>query len=233
MQKPAAPRHGPARRAALGALAALWLASAPALADAPSGLVPLPCGEAGPLRPADPVYCRKARHYVTPAAREALLRAAERVARERPGAVVRYMEASWPRGVRPMPPHRSHGDGRQIDLATFYEDRAGRALDRPPPAPNVRLLRGYGAYEPPQRETERVCAGGPASAPDPPAARGWRMDAARTQALIDALLAERSVRRIFLEPHLKRRLGYASDSRIRFAGCAAARHDDHLHVDFR
>ena len=201
----------------------LWLAGTPVSAEAPSGLVALPCNEAGPLRPADTVYCRKARHYVTPAAREA---------RERPGAVVRYMEASWPRGVRPMPPHRSHGDGRQIDVAIFYEDRAGRALDRPPPAPNVRLLRGYGAYEPPRQEAERVCVGGPASAPDPPAARGWRLDAARTQALVDALLAERSVRRIFLEPHLKRRLGYASDNRVRFAGCAAARHDDHLHVDF-
>ena len=200
---------------------------------ASSGLVALPCAEAGPLRPADPLYCVKTRHYVTPAFREALLRAADRVARERPGAVVRYMEASWPSGVRPMPPHHSHGDGRQIDLAVFYEDRAGRALDRPPPSPNRRLLRGYGAYEPPRREAERVCVGGPASAPDPPAGRHWRLDAARTQALVDALLAERGVRRIFLEPHLKRRLGYGGEARVRFAGCDAARHDDHLHVDYR
>ena len=50
---------------------------------------------------------------------------------------------------------------------------------------------------------------------------------------MDALLAERRVRRIFLEPHLKRRLGYAEDGRVRFAGCHAARHDDHVHVDFR
>lgn len=196
-------------------------------------LVPLPCAEAGSLRPADPVHCAKGRHYVTPDAREALLRAADRVARERPGTVVRYMEASWLQGVRPMPPHRSHGDGRQVDLAVFYEDRTGRPLDRPPPSPSPRLLRGYGAYEPPRHEAERVCAGSPASGPDPPATRGWRLDAARTQALIDALLAERRVRRIFLEPHLKRRLGYGGEPRIRFAGCAAARHDDHVHTDFR
>lgn len=204
-----------------------------AVAPGPTALVPLPCEETGALRPADPIYCEKARHYVTPTAREALLRAADRVARERPGAVVRYMEASWPRGVRPMPPHRSHGDGRQIDLAIFYEDRTGRPLNLPPRSTRERLARGYGAYEPPYREADRVCAGGPHSRPDPPADRGWRIDPARTQALMDALLAERGVRRIFLEPHLKRRLGYADDARVRFAGCNAARHDDHLHVDFR
>ena len=50
---------------------------------------------------------------------------------------------------------------------------------------------------------------------------------------MQALLAERHVRRIFVEPHLKRRLGFAGEARVRFAGCSAARHDDHLHVDFR
>jgi len=213
----------------------LGLLATPAAADAPSaaGLVPLPCAEAGPLRPAEPMYCRRDRHFMTPAARRALLRAAEHVAREHPGAVVRYMEASWPSGTRPMPPHLSHGDGRQIDIAIFYEDRKGRPLGRPPLSPNRRLARGYGAYEPPRREAERVCAGGPHDRPDPPSSRGWRMDAARTEALVQALLAERQVRRIFVEPHLKRRLGFAADNRVRFAGCSAARHDDHLHVDFR
>lgn len=167
-----------------------------------------------------------------PAARDALVGAARRVAAAHPGAVVRYMEASWPSGERPMPPHLSHGDGRQIDLAIFYEDRKGRALE-PPRSP--RLARGYGAYEPPGREAERVCvgAGTPHDRPDPPAGRAWRMDGERTGALIAALLAERQVGRIFVEPHLKTRLGFSGDGRVRFAGCSAARHDDHLHVDFR
>jgi murein endopeptidase len=179
------------------------------------------------------MYCRKDRHFMRPAARDVLVRAARRVAAGHPGAVVRYMEASWPSGERPMPPHLSHGDGRQIDLAIFYEDRAGRALRRPPLSP--RLARGYGAYEPPRREVERVCAGAKTShdRPDPPAGRAWRMDGRRTEALIAALLAARQVRRIFVEPHLKARLGFSSDGRVRFAGCNAARHDDHLHVDFR
>lgn len=213
----------------------LLLLGSPADAEALSaaGLVALPCAEAGPLRPADPVYCRTNRHYVTPAARGVLLRAAQRVATDHPGSIVRYMEASWPSGRTPMPPHLSHGDGRQIDLAIFYQDRAGHPLARPPVATQVRLLRGYGAFEPPQREADRVCRGGRHNAPDPPTTRRWRMDARRTEALLEALLAERQVRRIFIEPHLKRRLGFDREARVRFAGCSAARHDDHIHVDLR
>jgi hypothetical protein len=40
------------------------------------------------------------------------------------------------------------------------------------------------------------------------------------------------VRRVFIEPHLKARLDLARLSKVRFAGCRAARHDDHIHVDF-
>lgn len=192
-----------------------------------NGLVPLPCAEAGPLRPVSRGYCLAARHYVTPPARDALIGAAEAVARRHPGAVVRYMEASWPRGTRPMPPHLSHGDGRQIDLAVFYASRSGRPLKGPP------TLSGYRAYEPPRPGDARSCAGGRRGEPDPPASRRWKLDEARTADLVRALSADVRVRRIFIEPHLKARLGFVGDRKVRFAGCQAARHDDHLHIDFR
>nr|WP_261337459.1 hypothetical protein [Rhizobium leguminosarum] len=37
------------------------------------------------------------------------------------------------------------------------------------------------------------------------------------------------LQKIFIEPHLKNALGIA-DSHIRFQGCRAARHDDHIHI---
>jgi len=37
--------------------------------------------------------------------------------------------------------------------------------------------------------------------------------------------------RILIEPHLERRWNMEGDDKLRFAGCQAARHDDHLHVD--
>ncbi|PZQ63773.1 MAG: hypothetical protein DI570_07765 [Phenylobacterium zucineum] len=165
---------------------------------------------------------------MTAAAHDALETAASGVAREHPGVAVRYMEASWPSAKRPMPPHVSHGDGRQVDLALFYEDRRGDL--RPPPTAS-----GYEAFEPPDRESRRVCRGvaGHHDRPDPPKARDWRLAEAPTRELIRALSADPRVRRIFVEPHLKTRLGFAKDPKVRFAGCAVARHDDHIHVDFR
>jgi hypothetical protein len=146
------------------------------------------------------------------------------------------MEASWPSGKVPMPPHLSHGNGHQIDLALYYENRnaqplAGPPIQAPPEQP------GYGAYEPPRREAERVCVGnrGPDNAfsrPDPPNSRSWRLDEGRTANLVTHLVQYKRVRRIFIEPHLKKRLGLSQKTKVRFAGCWVARHDDHIHVDF-
>ncbi len=195
------------------------------------GLVALPCDAKGSLRPHSRAYCAGQRHYVTAPARAALIAAAEALTVRRPGTPVIYMEASWPLGRRPMPPHLSHGDGRQIDLALFYTDAKGAALPRPP------TKSGFGAYEPPRRESERRCTGADKRSArndgdDPPADRAWRLDEPRTAELVRLLSADKRVRRIFLEPHLKARLGFANDPKVRFAGCRAARHDDHLHVDF-
>lgn len=193
-----------------------------------AGLVSLPCDGKGPLQPVTKGYCLGHRHFVTPAVRASLVAAATAVAAKYPGAVVRYMEASWPSGKKPMPPHLSHGDGREVDLAVFYEIPDGKDLANAP------TRSGYGGYEPPRSERERVCVGmkGHHANPDPPASRGWRLDAARTTELTRRLAADKRVRRIFLEPHLKARLGFGREAKIRFAGCHAARHDDHLHVDF-
>ena len=39
--------------------------------------------------------------------------------------------------------------------------------------------------------------------------------------------------KILLEPHLAHRLGVEGRPNIRFQGCRAARHDDHIHVQIR
>lgn len=196
-----------------------------------AGLVPLPCADSGPLRPQSRGYCLLERHYVRAAPRKALILAAARLQARFPGSAVRYMEASWPLGVRPMPPHLSHGNGRQIDLALFYVDLRGRPLPRPP------TRSGYGAYEPPLKDADRRCTGATKrspkiDAPDPPSERQWRLDEARTANLIRLLVADPHVRRVFIEPHLKARLRLSGLGKVRFAGCGAARHDDHIHVDF-
>lgn len=195
------------------------------------GLVPLPCGDGGALRPHTRGYCLLQRHYVRAGPRAALIRAAETLQARYPGTTVRFMEASWPVGTRPMPPHLSHGDGRQVDLALFHVDLKGRPLAGPP------TRSGYGAYEPPRKNADRRCTGATkrsprVDAPDPPADRHWRLDEVRTASLVRLLAGDPRVRRIFIEPHLKARLGLSGLGKVRFAGCRAARHDDHIHVDF-
>lgn len=195
-----------------------------------AGLVRLPCRSAPLLRAAHRRYCDGAgRNWVTPAAQDVMRRAAEKVAAAHPGSAITTMEASWPSGQRPMPPHLSHGDGRQIDVALFYETRAGAPLPGPP------TRTGYYAFEPRRAQDPDPCTGKtrPGDNADPPADRDWRLDEGRTRTLIRSLLNDPRVRRLLLEPHLKQRLGFANEERIRFPGCHTLRHDGHVHVDVR
>jgi murein endopeptidase len=47
--------------------------------------------------------------------------------------------------------------------------------------------------------------------------------------LVEILASEKSIGKIFIEPHLKTRLKLTTP-KIRFHGCRAVRHDDHIHV---
>jgi hypothetical protein len=195
-----------------------------------AGLVPLPCDRTGAVRPARPFYCTARRHFVTPAAREAIHDAAKAMGKRFPGAPVTYMEASWPSGKAPMPPHLSHGDGHQVDISIYYETLDGKPLAAP-----YKTWTGFNAFEPPRKESERVsCPKGSEheKGKDPDADRKWRMDETRTRALLKIFVEDKRVRRVLIEPHLEKRLGFDGHPKVRFAGCNAARHDDHLHVDF-
>jgi hypothetical protein len=142
------------------------------------------------------------------------------------------MDASGPDGIKPFKPHLSHGDGRQIDLGLYYTDRDGALMeDFPDTSRHGRLW----PAEPPRPGEQVACPEGRtgrAHKPDPPANRPWRLDEVRTKALVEILIADSRVRRILIDPHLERRFGLWGHPKLRFAGCQAARHDDHIHVDF-
>lgn len=197
-----------------------------------AGLVTLPCDASTPLEPVRPYYCRRDRHFTTPPVRAALIDAAEAMRARYPGEVLRFMDASGPTGEKPFPPHLSHGDGRQIDLGLYYTDVRGLPMKT---FPATDRYGGYWPAEPPRPGEEIACPGGRegrAEKPDPPADRPWRLDEARTKALVQVLIADPRVKRVLIEPHLERRLGLWGHPKLRFAGCQAARHDDHIHVDF-
>jgi hypothetical protein len=60
-------------------------------------------------------------------------------------------------------------------------------------------------------------------------------EAGRTRAALAWLVSEgprHGLERIFIEPHLAKRLGVASPL-IGFQGCRAARHGDHIHLQIK
>lgn len=130
----------------------------------------------------------------------------------------------------PLPPHLSHHDGRKVDLAYFYRDARGQPIPRGSPSPL-----GYFHFQQPRPGDHEPCAGRFTPLrwdfawlqPKEPA---WVLDEERTRAMILWLKARPEVTRIFIEPHLADRLGVGG-GKVRFQGCQAARHDDHLHVE--
>ena len=207
--------------------AAVWIAvqvSAPL-----TGRVALPCFGA-PLRAQSPVYCALMRNFVTPELRAVANTAAERMAVEYPGTVTLALDGGFPFVTGfPLLPHLSHDDGQKLDLAFSYAGADGYAPGR------TRSPLGYFAFEaldaaetcPPVTLTLRWRLDG---------LQAWfgedRLDEQRTAALVKLLLADTRVGRVFLEPALVGRLGLA-DPKLRFQGCRAARHDDHIHLQLQ
>lgn len=63
----------------------------------------------------------------------------------------------------------------------------------------------------------------------------WRdtdlvFDRKRTQSLIKCITKNKGIRKVFIEPHLKSRLGLSTNNKVRYHGCHAVRHDDHIHL---
>ena len=145
---------------------------------------------------------------------------------------VLYLDANFPffDGF-PLLPHLSHDDGKKVDLCLRYRTSSDDRVSNKVPA-----IIGYGVYEEPKPgEVETNCK---ASNPWYNASRifGFRTDGdslvfdeQETKKLIDILI-RKNISKIFIEPHLKQRLKLASP-KVRFHGCHAVRHDDHIHVE--
>ncbi|MFD0861820.1 hypothetical protein ACFQ1M_06345 [Sungkyunkwania multivorans] len=175
------------------------------------------------------------RHYTTKDLKETMTRSASKMATAYPGTITLYLDANFPLFEKfPLLPHISHNDGKKLDLAFYYRDSKTKEMRVDSPS-----WLGYGVFEGPKE--------GEYDMPDQCAKRGkWQysilgdivpqhrkdnyiFDAQRTKALISILAKEAAIKKIFIEPHLKTRLGLTS-AKVRFHGCQAVRHDDHIHI---
>jgi hypothetical protein len=201
----------------------------------------LPCFASAhrPFAASSMLVCAANRHYAKPAVHRLLTRVGRGLTARFPGSVVTYLDAGFPffDGF-PLLPHLSHRDGKTIDLAFFYRDaESGQRISRA-----AAWSVGYWAFARPRPGEPQPCR---RAAPSPtlrwdfawlqPLFVGVRLDEPRTKVMLDLLVREAradAVDRILLEPYLRARWRLPRQM-VRFQGCRAARHDDHMHVQLK
>jgi hypothetical protein len=204
----------------------------------PFGRVALPIYEQQKLKPLNFLTCLLNRHYVNPEMKEIAMDIASDMNRKYPGTTLNYLEANFPfiNGF-PLIPHLSHNDGKKLDIAFAYISNETGLPSNDTPSPF-----GYGICEEPRENetnTALLCSSQgrwqysllKKFMPQSRKAQ-FIFDSTRTKAIVNAFVAQNSIGKIFIEPHLKTRLKLTSD-KIRFHGCQAVRHDDHIHVQLR
>ena len=173
------------------------------------------------------------RHYVKPELKNLLLDVASKLD---DGITLVYLDANFPFFENfPLLPHKSHDDGEKVDLAFIYQAGDQSFLNK------AKGILGYGVVEPPMGNevdqtatcekrgywqygiiTKIVAWFGKSNK--------YQFSAVQNKKLLQILAKHKAVGKIFIEPHLKERLGLSRFRKIRFHGCAAVRHDDHIHV---
>lgn len=207
----------------------------PPLAKMESGRVPLRIWGNDFLKPHQAFYFSILNHhYVRPEVKASCERVAAQMAEKFPGSKLYYLDANFPFfDGYPLHPHFSHRNGITVDVALYWQETAtAKPLDGAP------FPLAYGVSEEPhpgEVDMEDKC-GNPFRSIEMRWTKKivdmdkYQLDEERTAAMIKYFLKEKSVCKILLEPHLKSRLGLSKENKVRFQGCKAARHDDHIHV---
>lgn len=150
---------------------------------------------------------------------------------------VRYLDACFPfyNGF-PLLPHLSHNDGKKIDLSLIYEDENGTIINK------SKSFSGYGVFEEPlgkELNQTNYCKERGFFQYDFPKYltlgkinSNLKFSERGTKILMESILDNKSVGKVFIEPYLKQRMGI-TDARVRFQGCKAVRHDDHIHLQLK
>ena len=191
----------------------------------------------GSVAPLNIGTCLLNRHYVDATTLQGVNDAGERLSNKYPGASISYLDANFPfiNGF-PLLPHLSHSDGKKLDIA-FQYDKKERISKKTP------SFIGYGYFEAPEgKEVDynQICTekghklyGILGKIIPIQKNHSFQLNRERTTFLINTLHKMPQTEKIFLEPHLKKGWHLENRSKIRFHGCHAVRHDDHLHWQTR
>ena len=202
------------------------------------GRVPLPMFATtdAPIQPRHYFFLLANRNYVKPELKATIIKTAKALDKKYPNAKVLYLDGCFPfvDGM-PLMPHLSHSDGKKLDIAFVYKHKeTGKYTNKTPTwvgyggsempesneenRPEFCKKQGYFQYSVLKRLTPII---GKSSLEFDDKANSW---------LVQYLAKQPAVGKIFIEPHLKTRFGLRNVNKIRFHGCQAVRHDDHIHV---
>ncbi|WP_298879461.1 hypothetical protein [uncultured Polaribacter sp.] len=177
------------------------------------------------------------RNYVKPKLNSVLISVSKEISKELPNIKITYLDANFPffNGF-PLLPHLSHNDGKKIDISFIYEDHNKKLTNLKP------SNSGYGIFvEPHNKEINqsKICKDKRFLQYDftkyltfGSINKKVRLSNYATKKLINTIVENKKVSKLFIEPHLKLRLK-VNNSKIRFHGCKAVRHDDHIHFQIK
>ena len=173
------------------------------------------------------------RNYVRPELNTVISKIGKSIDQKHPKLKLTILDANFPFINKfPLLPHLSHNDGRKLDISLMYKDSKGELTNQKP------STSGYGVFEFPKpneiNQPEKCKSNG-----------SWQYDYPKyltlgtnsnlefseiaTKDLVRSILDNNEIKKVFIEPHLKQRLKLDND-KIRFHGCRAVRHDDHIHL---
>lgn len=177
------------------------------------------------------------RNYVRKELNTALANIADGLQKKHKGIQVVYLDANFPFINKfPLLPHLSHSDGKKIDISFIYSDENDELSNKKP------SVSGYGFFNGPKpseyNQIKRCLDKGK-----------WQYDFTKyftfgtmnsnltfskeaTKGLILEILKQPAMGKLFIEPHLKNRLNL-KNQKIRYHGCQAVRHDDHIHFQLK
>lgn len=204
----------------------------------PLGRVPLPMTETSHLQPLNILTCFLNRNYVRPELKQTAFEVTNQMNDKFPGTTTNYLDANFPFIDKfPLIPHLSHNDGKKLDLSFCYRDTKTSEQTNECPS-----FIGYGICEEPrpdEKNTADFCADKGywqysflTKVISQDSKQNFTFDSDKTKELVNLFATQPTIGKIFIEPHLKARLNLTSD-KIRFHGCQAVRHDDHIHVQLK
>ena len=174
------------------------------------------------------------RNYVSPKLNDLLSKTGKKL--NGTNIEIHYLDANFPFIDKfPLLPHLGHDDGKKIDISLVYETENGTIINK------QKSISGYGVFETPKpNEYDQIkkCLKKnflydfPKYLTFGEINKNLVFSEKGTKKLIENILKSRDLEKVFMEPHLKNRINL-KNNKIRFHGCRAVRHDDHVHIELK